>query len=154
MLRNLITGADTFTELANGAPGLSRTLLSARLRELERVGVLTIEPHPHGRGHLYQLNPEDSDPGFLLHNWCHRYLAVELLPTRRVVARFEFTDQGAKQRQMWVIFDRAGSNGHKHCAQALCASAGHATWHELCPPGISAAYGRPDPAEPQLCRAR
>lgn len=133
VLRNLITGAQTFTELVDGAPGMSRTLLSARLRELERVGVITIEPHPRGRGNLYrptpaglalrpvlvamgdwaeewfELNPEDSDPGFLLHNWCHLYLAVDLLPAHRVVARFEFPDQPMKQRQMWVIFDRAES---------------------------------------------
>ncbi len=106
MLRNLITGADTFTELADGAPGMSRTLLSARLHELERVGVIAIEPHPQGRGHRYTLtaaglalrpvliamgtwaeewferNPQDSDPGFLLHNWCHRYLAVDCLGSR------------------------------------------------------------------------
>ncbi|MGB3829051.1 MAG: winged helix-turn-helix transcriptional regulator [Ornithinimicrobium sp.] len=133
VVRNLITGAETFTELADGAPGMSRTLLTARLRELERVGVITIDPHPRGRGHLYhptragmalrpvlvamgtwaeewfELNPEDSDPGFLLHNWCHRYLAVERLPPRRVVTRFVFTDQPPKQHQMWVIFDRAES---------------------------------------------
>lgn len=133
VLRNLITGSHTFTELADGAPGMSRTLLSARLRELQRVGVITIEPNPAGRGRLYrptpaglalrpvlvamgdwaqqwfELNPEDSDPGFLLHNWCHQYLAVDRLPAHRVVVRFEFRDQPVKQSQMWVIFERAES---------------------------------------------
>ncbi len=133
VLRNLITGAQTFTELADGAPGMSRSLLSARLRELERAGVITIGPHPQGRGHVYrptpaglalrpvlvamgtwaqewfELNPEDSDPGFLLHNRCQQYLVVDRLPAHRVVVRFEFTDQPAKQRQMWVIFDRVES---------------------------------------------
>ena len=28
----------------------------------------------------FELNPEDSDPGFLLHSWCERYLAVDLVP--------------------------------------------------------------------------
>lgn len=130
VMRNLLSGAESFTELADGAPGMSRTLLSSRLRDLERVGVIAIDPHPHGRGHTYRpteaglalrpvlvamgtwaeewfdLNPEDSDPGFLLHNWCHRYLAVELLPARRVVARFDFLDQPPKQRRMWVLFNQ------------------------------------------------
>lgn len=129
VLRNLIAGAETFTELAEGAPGMSRTLLSARLRELERVGVVAIDPHPRGRGKRYrpteaglalrpvlaamgtwaeqwfELDPADSDPGFLLHNWCHRYLAVDRLPARRVVVRFDFTDQPPKQRRLWMLFD-------------------------------------------------
>lgn len=133
VLRNLLSGTETFTELADGAPGMSRTLLSSRLRDLERAGVITIDPHPSGRGHRYRpteaglalrpvlvamgtwaeewfdLNPEDSDPGFLLHNWCHRYLAVDLLPARRVVARFDFIDQPPKQRRIWVLFDTRGS---------------------------------------------
>lgn len=129
VLRNLITGAETFTEIADGCPGMSRTLLTARLRELRRVGVVSIEPHPSGRGNLYrlteaglalrpvlvamgdwaeswfELDPEDSDPGYLLHNWVHRYLVLDLLPSRRVVTRFDLTDQPPKQRRMWVLFD-------------------------------------------------
>ncbi len=130
LLRNLITGAETFSELADGAPGMSRTLLTSRLRELERVGVVSIEPLVRGHGHRYrvteaglalrpvleamgtwaeewfELDPESSDPGYLLHNWCHRYLDVDRLPARRVVARFDFTDQPPKLRRLWVLFDR------------------------------------------------
>lgn len=128
ILRNLLTGAETFTELADGAPGMSRSLLSSRLRELERVGVVAIEPNSQGRGHRYrpteaglalrevlvamgswaeewfELDPEDSDPGFLLHSWCHETLDTSRLPARRVVARFDFTDQPPKQRRAWVLF--------------------------------------------------
>ena len=130
LLRNLITGSETFSELADGAPGMSRTLLTSRLRELERVGVVSIEPFVRGHGHRYrvteaglalrpvleamgtwaeewfELDPESSDPGYLLHNWCHRYLDVDRLPAHRVVARFDFTDQPPKLRRLWVLFDR------------------------------------------------
>ena len=41
ILRNLLLGATTFTEIADGAPGIPRTLLDSRLRELERAGVIT-----------------------------------------------------------------------------------------------------------------
>lgn len=129
VLRNLLSGAETFTELARGAPGMSRSLLTSRLRELERVGVVVIDPHPSGRGQRYrpseaglalrpvlvamgtwaeewfELNPEDSDPGFLLHNWCNRYLAVDQLPERRVVIRFDFTDQPPGKRRLWMLVD-------------------------------------------------
>jgi DNA-binding HxlR family transcriptional regulator len=47
ILRNIvILGCRTFNEIADGAPGLSRGLLSKRLRELERAGVLEIRPKP------------------------------------------------------------------------------------------------------------
>ena len=55
ILRNIvILGCRTFNEIADGAPGLSRGLLSKRLRELERAGVLEIRPKPDGRGSTYQ----------------------------------------------------------------------------------------------------
>ena len=44
LLRNLLSGGETFRELARGAPGMSRSLLISGLRELERVGVVVIDP--------------------------------------------------------------------------------------------------------------
>ena len=40
IVRNLLLGCETFNEIRAGAPGISRTLLSQRLRELERSGVI------------------------------------------------------------------------------------------------------------------
>lgn len=83
----------------------------------------------------FELNPEDSDPGFLLHNWCTRYLAAELLPPRRVVVRFVFTDQPPKQHEMWVIFDRAESEvcltdpGMEVDLEVTCPATALAQWH-------------------------
>jgi DNA-binding HxlR family transcriptional regulator len=48
-------GCNTFSELAAGAPGISRTLLSTRLQELQRAGVLQIAPKWDGNGSTYQL---------------------------------------------------------------------------------------------------
>jgi DNA-binding HxlR family transcriptional regulator len=42
ILRNILVGCRTFNEIADGAPGLCRGLLSRRLRELERAGVIQI----------------------------------------------------------------------------------------------------------------
>lgn len=50
IVRNVLLGCHTFNEIASGAPGLSRALLTRRLRELERAGIITIRPKPEGRG--------------------------------------------------------------------------------------------------------
>ena len=40
IVRNLSLGCGSFSKILEGAPGLSRTLLSQRLKELERVGIV------------------------------------------------------------------------------------------------------------------
>ena len=52
ILRNILQGYRTFNQIAAGAPGLSRALLTRRLRELEHVGVIQIRPKPDGHGSL------------------------------------------------------------------------------------------------------
>src|SRR5688500_20221905 len=54
VLRNILVGCQTFNEIADGAPGLSRGLLSKRLRELERAGVIEIRPKADGQGSTYE----------------------------------------------------------------------------------------------------
>src|SRR5262245_54546599 len=53
IVRNLLLGCRTYGELADGAPGLSRALLSQRLRQLEAHGIVRRSPNPAGRGWLY-----------------------------------------------------------------------------------------------------
>jgi DNA-binding HxlR family transcriptional regulator len=53
ILRNLLLGATTFGQIADGAPGISRTLLTYRLKELEQAGVISTSPNPNGRGSIY-----------------------------------------------------------------------------------------------------
>jgi DNA-binding HxlR family transcriptional regulator len=98
ILRNIVlVGCRTFNEIADGAPGLSRGLLSKRLRDLERAGVVEIRPKPDGPGSIYEptqagrelsevmlalqrwgsqwaeLTPEHAHPGVVLWGWvsCH-----------------------------------------------------------------------------------
>jgi DNA-binding HxlR family transcriptional regulator len=54
IMRNILYGCRTFNEIAAGAPGLSRALLTRRLRELARAGIIEIRAKPHGRGSLYE----------------------------------------------------------------------------------------------------
>jgi DNA-binding HxlR family transcriptional regulator len=127
-VRNVLNGAHTFNEIAAGAPGLSRTLLTRRLHELERAGVIVIRPKPDGHGSNYEptaagrgprpvldaiadwaedwieVTPEHADPGVVLWSWCHA-LRGDTLPERRVVVRFEFEHRGRRMRS-WLLIDR------------------------------------------------
>ena len=129
ILRNLLLGATTFGQIADGAPGISRTLLTYRLKELEQAGVISTTPNPSGRGSVYalteagrdlngvmlamgtwgerwlELGPPHLDPGVVLDSWCRWYLARDRLPAYRVVVRFDFPDRPRKGAQLWVIFD-------------------------------------------------
>lgn len=133
ILRNLLHGATTFTQIANGAPGIPRTILTKRLRELERAGVIEATRNPRGRGFVYQLSesgrdledvmaamgtwgerwielaPEHLDPGMVLHSWVHWYLAVDRLPAERVVVRFDFSGVRGTGSSLWIIFDGGSS---------------------------------------------
>lgn len=62
VMRNIIIlGCRTFNEIADSSPGLSRGLLSRRLRELERAGVLEIHPKSDGPGSVYEPTEAGSN---------------------------------------------------------------------------------------------
>jgi DNA-binding HxlR family transcriptional regulator len=129
ILRNLLNGCATFTKIADGAPGIPRSVLASRLRELERVGVVWSEANESGRGSLYHLTeagqdlegllhalgtwgerwlelaPEHADPFVVLWAWCEWYLERDRLPDHRVVVQFEFPDQPLSSRWFWFVFD-------------------------------------------------
>lgn len=127
IVRNILNGATTFNEIADGCPGMSRSLLTTRLRELSRAGVIAITPKPGGRGSTYepteagrQLLPvigavadwaeqwvdvteDHADPAVVL--WgLSRGLRTDLLPVRRTVVRFDFTNHRGKQRN-WLLIE-------------------------------------------------
>lgn len=130
ILRNILVGCQTFNEIAEGAPGLSRGLLSKRLRELERAGLIDIRPKPDGRGSTYEptqagrelsevmlalqnwgrkwaeLRPEHAHPGVVLWVWVTYWLDHERLPDRRVVVRFEYPTLPASARRSWLLIER------------------------------------------------
>lgn len=130
VLRNLLLGCTTFTEIAGGVPGMSRSLLTSRLRTLEEQGVVVSSPKTKGRGRQYalteagrdlwsvieslsswgrrwiELQPEHSDPSFVLWAWIHVHLQRDALPKRRVVVRFEFVDEAPSHRHFWFLIER------------------------------------------------
>src|SRR4030095_12281903 len=110
----VIVGCRTFNAVSAAPPGLSRGLLSKRLRELERAGVIEIRPKPDGLGSIYEptdagralaegmvalrhwgakwgeLTPEHAHPGVVLWMWGTFFLDRDRLPQRRVVVRFDY----------------------------------------------------------------
>lgn len=127
IVRNILLGKETFTDILRGAPGLSKTLLTQRLRELERCGIVERRPHPSGRGSVYRptdagrelwdvcvtlgnwgarwldVAPEHLDPGIALWSMCN-CLDHERLPPGRTVVRFDFRDLKRGNR-FWILIE-------------------------------------------------
>jgi DNA-binding HxlR family transcriptional regulator len=128
IIRNLSLGCGSFSEILEGAPGLSRTLLSQRLKQLERFDIVESAPKPDGRGRHYELTaagrdlfkvcvslgewgaawleiaPEHLDPFVALWSMCN-LLRRDRLPDRRVVIRFDFTGHRRPERY-WLLIER------------------------------------------------
>ena len=127
IIRTLSLGCGSFSRILEGAPGLSRTLLSQRLKQLERLGVVASELKPDGHGRHYELTsaghdlflvckslgewgarwleiaPENLDPFVALWSMCNA-LRRDRLPGRRVVIRFDFTGRPRRERY-WLIIE-------------------------------------------------
>jgi DNA-binding HxlR family transcriptional regulator len=138
IVRNLLLGCETFTEIEAGAPGIPRSTLTARLRQLERLELVAREATGQGRSNRYRLTPAGRDLWdviLALGTWGARWLDVapehcdpynalwsmsrcllrDLLPDRRVVVRFNFhgcsTFHGSRNRELpiWLIIENRDS---------------------------------------------
>ena len=129
IVRNISLGCHSFNEILSGAPGLSKSLLSERLRTLERVGVIDTMPNPRGRGSLYQLTPAGAELAGVckaLGVWGARWMELELehldpvpvlwaktrgwdvekLPVQRMVIRFDLVDH---DKPLWILAQPTGA---------------------------------------------
>jgi DNA-binding HxlR family transcriptional regulator len=131
ILRNVvILGCRSFNEIADCAPGLSRGLLSKRLRELERADVIEIRPKAQGTGSTYvptdagrelvpvltalqhwgskwaELTPEHAHPGVVLWMWATFFLDRDRLPPRRVLIRFDYPTLSGPGSRSWLLIER------------------------------------------------
>ena len=133
IVRELVLGNTRFNDIARGMPGISRSLLTQRLRHLERHGVIELWPSPTGKGNEYHLTPAGKDlEGVLevlgkwsvewlfdeLHPeeidvvtltwWMHRRVDPERVPPGRVVVEFEHT--APERHHIWMVFDRGDAS--------------------------------------------
>src|SRR5262245_42771635 len=127
IVREMLGGASGFNELQRGLPGISRSVLTDRMRALERVEVIERRTGPKGRTLDYRLTPtgrdlqpvvqaigewgatwsfteprpEELDP-YLLIVWMARHVDREQIPPNRTVVQFDF--RNPKQRY-WMVLE-------------------------------------------------
>jgi DNA-binding HxlR family transcriptional regulator len=125
VVRELLAGSEHFNDLRLGVPRMSPSLLSSRLGQLTRAGI--VERHDDGRAVRYFLTPagrelapivmaygawgtrwigelgdEDLDPKLLLWDM-HRNVNHETVPRPRAVVQFRFIDVAARNRNWWLV---------------------------------------------------
>jgi DNA-binding HxlR family transcriptional regulator len=132
VVRELLCGSRHFNDLRRGVPLMSPTLLSLRLKQLKRAGIVEHEPdrrnkqgvayHLTAAGHELmplvmmlgnwgqrwarsELRRDDLDPGLLMWDM-HRRLNTDNLPAQRTVLQFEFRDVPTRKRFWWLVIKR------------------------------------------------
>jgi DNA-binding HxlR family transcriptional regulator len=126
IVRDLLTGTTRFNELIRGNPGLSRALLSQRLRKLQADGIIArhldgsyrlteagrdLQPLVFGmatwaaRWTFGEPNHNELDPDLLLW-WLHRQLDPTQLPRPRFTVHVHFTDH---PKHYWIVAEEEAS---------------------------------------------
>jgi DNA-binding HxlR family transcriptional regulator len=130
VIAELLAGSTRFNDIRRGVPLMSQTLLSTRLKELVRVGI--VERRDAGgrtqEWHLTQagkalgpviqqlgewglqyaqdpLGPGDLDVTVLVWN-IRRGVDPAIFPERRVTVYLEFTDIPEPKKRWWLVNDR------------------------------------------------
>lgn len=130
VIAELLEGSTRFNDIRRGVPLMSQTLLSQRLKELERVGI--VERRGEGKRarewHLTEagaalgpviqqlgewglrfaqdpLAENDLDVTVLVWN-IRRRVDPSVFPERRVTVCFEFTGVPADRSRWWLVNDR------------------------------------------------
>ena len=127
IVREMLGGASGFNELQRGLPGISRSVLTDRMRALERADVVDRRTGPKGRTLEYRLTPagrdlqpvvqaigewgatwsvteprpEELDP-YLLIVWMARHVDRRRLPANRTVVQFDFRDPKGRY---WMVLE-------------------------------------------------
>jgi DNA-binding HxlR family transcriptional regulator len=125
IVRELVTGSQHFNELRRGVPRMSPTLLSKRLHQLARAGI--VDRHDNSGDVRYvltaagrelypvvealgawgirwigEIGDEDLDPKLLLWDM-HRNIDHQAVPKERTVVSFSFPDVLPPARYWWLV---------------------------------------------------
>ena len=123
IVRELLFGPLRFSEIEQGLPGISRSVLSERLRRLRRDGIIKQDQlgysfTPAGeelrpviksigdwvaRWIMNEPARAELDPELLL-LWISRHVRKEAVPRKRMVVEFRFLD--LRSRRIWLVLDR------------------------------------------------
>ncbi|MGI8334847.1 winged helix-turn-helix transcriptional regulator [Actinomadura scrupuli] len=127
VVRELLSGSRHFNEIRRGVPRMSPTLLSKRMQQLMRAGI--VERATDGNDVRYVLTPAgqelrpvvealgvwgtrwigrlgeiDLDPKLLLWDM-RRRIDHEAVPTGRTVVLFSFPDVQPRARDWWLVIE-------------------------------------------------
>jgi len=131
ILRDLALGASRFTELQRGVPLASPTLLSNRLKQLEKEGIVQRRKSASGRSWAYHLTPAGEELAAIVlslgiwgQKWSRRKLAKDEIDLGlllwaiersakpkafgrgRTVVQLTLADQIEKKRYWWFLNER------------------------------------------------
>lgn len=134
LLRELIAGSTRFNDLRRGVPRMSPTLLSQRLKELVRAGIVERKPI-HGDKDVFEycLTPAGLDLrplveafGFWGQRWVESQLVLSNLdpsllmwdmrrnldpsplPKRRTVIQLHYPELPVSKRDWWLVIEPVG----------------------------------------------
>ncbi|HVV75802.1 MAG TPA: helix-turn-helix domain-containing protein [Mycobacteriales bacterium] len=125
VVRELLAGSERFSDLRRGVPRMSPSLLSSRLGQLTRAGVVErvgdarvvryrltdagreLAPIVQAYGiwgsrWIGQVGDADLDPKLLLWDM-HRNINHEAVPRPRAVVQFHFTDVAVRSSRWWLV---------------------------------------------------
>ena len=130
ILRELLCGSRRFNDIQRGLGGISPSLLTRRLKELEAAGMLTRQIGTKGSAASYlptaagealtpvivaigdwgmryargDMTDDEMDLDLLMVD-IQRRLVVEHIPARKATLHFRFTDQEARLMNWWIRLD-------------------------------------------------
>ncbi len=125
IIRELLLGSRHFNDIRRGVPKMSPSLLSKRLHDLTRAGIVERRNDGHeveytltaagkelqaiveslgawGMRWIGRIGDEDLDPKLLMWD-LHRHVDAALVPPGRTVVSFRFNDVPAKIGNWWLV---------------------------------------------------
>lgn len=131
VLREVLCGSTRFNDIRRGVPRMSPTLLSKRLKELKKAGIIYTRPSQQSSGVDYVLTSagEELRPLVMsLGNWGQRWVESSLslknldpsllmwdmrrhldptpLPEKRCTIQFEYPELEAARQRWWLVIDK------------------------------------------------
>lgn len=130
VVRELLCGSTRFNDLRRGVPRMSPALLSKRLKDLEKAGILATVRDAKGNTEYHltaagedlrplvmgigfwgqrwvesQLSLRNLDPSLLMWDM-RRHLRPEPLPPRRCTVQFLYPELPSAQRNFWLVIEK------------------------------------------------